>query len=91
MPRPELWIIAGPNGAGKTTLVQAHPLGELLTRVKFFNPDDIARTLLMQNGYRGFADAPEQSQRESFLAAAETVGSLRCVATGARGWQLPGC
>lgn len=73
MPRPELWIVAGPNGAGKTTVVQAHPLGDLLPRVKFFNPDDVARYLLVQKGYTGFADSPEQIQHGAFLAAADTV------------------
>ena len=36
----------------------------------------------MQEGYGGFADAPEQCQRESFLAAAETVGSAIQTAIG---------
>jgi len=70
---PELWIIAGPNGAGKTTLAQARPIRELLPRVRFLNPDDAALALLVQQGYRGFADAPEHIQREVFLAAARKI------------------
>ena len=75
MAKPELWIVAGPNGAGKTTLVQAHPIGTLLPRVTFLNPDDFARKLLAQRGYGGFADAAESIQRESFLAAAQSVAA----------------
>ncbi len=73
MARPEFWIVAGPNGAGKTTLVQAQPIASLLPRVKFHNPDDIARGLLVQRDYAGFVDAPEQSKHEAFLAAANMV------------------
>jgi predicted ABC-type ATPase len=75
VPNPELWIIAGPNGAGKTTLAQAHPIGALLPRVPFLNPDDVAQALLVQRGYRSFADAPEPIQRETFLAAAKSVAA----------------
>lgn len=73
MASPELWIVAGPNGAGKTTLVQAHPIQNLLPRVRFLNPDDVARDLLTRGGYVGFPGAPEPAQRRAFLDAARMV------------------
>jgi predicted ABC-type ATPase len=72
---PELWIVAGPNGAGKTTLVQAHPIRALLPGVRFFNPDDAACAVLLKQGYRGFADAPETALRKAFVTAANTVAA----------------
>jgi predicted ABC-type ATPase len=71
--RPEFWIIAGPNGAGKTTLVQARPIRDLLPQVRFLNPDDHARALLMQRGHRGFGDAPAPALQQAFLDAANAV------------------
>ena len=41
--KPELWIVAGPNGAGKTTLVSKEPVADLLPKVVFWNPDELAR------------------------------------------------
>lgn len=73
MARPEFWIVAGPNGAGKTTLVQAHPIRDLLPQVRFLNPDDQARSLLIQRGHRGFADAPAPALQQAFLDAANAV------------------
>jgi predicted ABC-type ATPase len=75
VPSPELWIVAGPNGAGKTTLVQGHPILELLPRVRFLNPDDFARDLLMRRGHAGFSDAPDNDRLEAFLQAAKVVDS----------------
>lgn len=73
MRRPEFWIVAGANGAGKTTLVQAHPIRNVLPQVKFLNPDDHARALLRQHGYRGFSDAPPPALQKAFLEAANAV------------------
>lgn len=73
MARPEFWIVAGPNGAGKTTLVQAHPIRHLLPGVKFLNPDDRARHLLAQGGYRTFSEAPAAALQAAFLDAANAV------------------
>lgn len=73
--RPTLWIVAGPNGAGKSTLVQAAPINRVLPGVTFWNPDSIARDLLMQRGFHSFADAPLDQQRLAFLEAATFVES----------------
>lgn len=43
---PELWIVAGPNGAGKTTCVQVEPIRGILPGVRFFNPDDVTKSIL---------------------------------------------
>jgi predicted ABC-type ATPase len=53
--------------------VQAHPISALLPGVRFLNPDDVARALLAQQGYSGFASAPETILREAFLSAANAV------------------
>ena len=73
MARFEFWIVAGPNGAGKTTLVQTQPIRDLLPHVRFLNPDDHARALLVQRGHRGFADAPAPILQQAFLDAANAV------------------
>ena len=61
---PEFWIVAGPNGAGKTTLVSKGPISQLLSHVVYWNPDDLARQILIE---RGFAEVdisrlPEEKQ-----------------------------
>jgi predicted ABC-type ATPase len=43
--------------------------------VRFLNPDDFARDLLMRRGHAGFSDATEHDQREAFLQAAKLVES----------------
>lgn len=72
-PPPELWIVAGPNGAGKTTCVQAEPISRILPAVRFLNPDDVTKQLLIARGHIGFADAPADVQLELFGQAATQV------------------
>ena len=71
--RPELWIVAGPNGAGKTTCVQAEPIRDILPQVRFLNPDDVTKQLLIAEGYTGFIDAPTDVQYRCFGLAATRV------------------
>ena len=73
MTAPTLWIVAGPNGAGKTTCVQAEPIRNLLPEVRFLNPDDATKQLLIDRGFGGFADAPAEVQLECFGQAATRV------------------
>lgn len=69
----ELWIVAGPNGAGKTTCVQAEPIRSILPNIRFLNPDDVTKRLLVNRGYTGFADAPADIQLQCFGQAATQV------------------
>lgn len=73
MSTPQLWIVAGPNGAGKTTCVQAEPISALLPKVRFLNPDETTKQLLLAQGYRGFADVPQPVLLQSFGQAATQV------------------
>lgn len=73
MPTPTLWIVAGPNGAGKTTSTQREPISQLLTGVRFLNPDDLSREKLICRGFAGFADAPDDERRAAFLESADQV------------------
>ena len=70
---PELWIVAGPNGAGKTTCVQSLPIQRILPKVRFLNPDDVTKLLLVADGYTGFVDAPVDVQLRRFGEAATRV------------------
>lgn len=77
----ELWILAGPNGSGKTTL--ARQVAEALPddgnvlwtvgQVLFLNPDAVTLGRLRRAGFGGFADAPGEVLRETFLASARDV------------------
>ncbi len=73
MPTPIFWIVGGPNGAGKTTCTQRRPITALLPGVRFLNPDDLSREKLIQRGFSGFADAPEDVRRSLFLESADDV------------------
>jgi predicted ABC-type ATPase len=81
---PILWIVAGPNGAGKTTLVSREPVASILPNVAFWNPDDLAKKLLGERGYTGFAGAPADQLRNAFIDAANaTFANLKdCIAHG---------
>jgi predicted ABC-type ATPase len=81
---PILWIVAGPNGAGKTTLVSREPVASILPKVAFWNPDDLAKKLLGERGYTGFAEAPADQLRSAFIDAANaTFANLKdCIAYG---------
>jgi predicted ABC-type ATPase len=81
---PELWIVAGPNGAGKTTLVSKEPVASLLPKVVFWNPDELARQILSERGFTGFASAPVDQLRSAFIEAADaTFANLKnCISQG---------
>jgi hypothetical protein len=81
---PELWIVAGPNGAGKTTLVSKEPVASLLPKVVFWNPDELARQILLERGFTGFATAPLDQLRSAFIEAADaTFANLKnCISQG---------
>lgn len=81
---PEFWIVAGPNGAGKTTLVSKGPISQLLSHVVYWNPDDLARQILIERGFAGFADVPAAELRSAFVAAADlTFANLKsCLLQG---------
>ncbi|MDB5391835.1 MAG: hypothetical protein JWM11_7481 [Planctomycetaceae bacterium] len=72
---PTLWIVAGPNGAGKTTGVQRLKIKQLLSGVRFLNPDDRTKSKLIALGYQGFADAPQEIQFEAFKTSANEVSA----------------
>ncbi|MBC7855720.1 MAG: hypothetical protein IAF94_20000 [Pirellulaceae bacterium] len=80
--KPILWIVAGPNGAGKTTLVSREPVASVLPKVSFWNPDELAKKILIGRGFAGFSGAPAEQLRSAFIDAAnDTLASLRdCIA-----------
>lgn len=82
--KPVLWIVAGPNGAGKTTLVSKEPVASLLPNVVFWNPDELARQILFERGFAGFASVPADDLRSAFISAADaTFANLQsCIARG---------
>lgn len=69
---PELWIVAGPNGAGKTTCVLGRPIAAILPSVRFLNPDDVTKQLLLVQGLT-FQTASPDIQLTTFSEAAEAV------------------
>ena len=69
----KLWLVAGPNGAGKTTCVQKAPIASLIPDVFFINPDDRTLGKLRAAGYKGFADAPHDTQTRLFIESADEV------------------
>src|SRR5689334_5846256 len=73
MSNPTFWIVAGPNGAGKTTLAQSGPISELVKDVEFLNPDDVSLEMLHNQGYARWSEVPENTLRDTFVRAAETV------------------
>ncbi len=82
--KPILWIVAGPNGAGKTTLVSREPVASLLPKVAFWNPDALAKQILADRGFLGFANVPQDQLRAAFVAAADaTFANLKdCISRG---------
>ncbi|MFN0020890.1 MAG: hypothetical protein ACKVP0_21735 [Pirellulaceae bacterium] len=82
--KPILWIVAGPNGAGKTTLVSREPVASVLPKVAFWNPDDLAKKILVERGFVEFASAPADQLRRAFIDAANTTfANLKdCIARG---------
>ncbi len=82
--KPVLWIVAGPNGAGKTTLVSKEPVAALLPKVVFWNPDELARKILLERGFFEFATAPSEQLQSAFVTAANvTFANLKdCISQG---------
>lgn len=81
---PEFWIVAGPNGAGKTTLVSKEPIASLLPNFVFWNPDELARQILLERGFAGFAGVPPDQLHFAFITAADaTIVNLKnCISQG---------
>ncbi len=82
--KPILWIVAGPNGAGKTTLVSREPVASVLPKVAFWNPDDLAKKILVERGFAEFEGVPADQLRLAFIDAANaTFANLKdCIARG---------
>jgi predicted ABC-type ATPase len=88
MGTPVFWIVAGPNGAGKTSLVQTPLFVDLLSSVKFINPDAMCLRLLQERGYPTWNDCPMEILRPLFIQAAEEAYSL--LESGIRSNELVG-
>jgi len=73
MKRAALWIIGGPNGAGKTTLASHPRFRQLLTGVRFLNPDQLTLEKLRTLGRNGFHDSNPEELRDCFIRSADEV------------------